>query len=202
MNLNQAKQVLEDLKKRRDSVVAERRALEEEFATLTKTIEGLEALCASDSEEAFHAPANLKETLKVAEQWIKHMPFADAVRTALKVSLSPLTPVEVRKMLESAGFPIHQRTDPMVGINVCLKRLVNADEVEMVNYEGRKAYRWIWKHAPALSRTTEVEALIRTMNRHGSGIAGIDPYAADRQITDKYSTDIPPNKPKRKIILE
>jgi hypothetical protein len=165
MNTTAARQVLEALKKRRDDVVRRRRALEGEFATLNRTIDGFTALCSPENDKPPQSPANLEETLAFAESWIRHMPFAEAVRTALKVSSSPLAPTDVRELLIGAGFPLLERSAPMISINVCLKRLVESDEAEVVETGGKKKYSWIWENSPSGFGPTNSLANIRARQK-------------------------------------
>jgi hypothetical protein len=165
MNTTTGRLVLEALKKRRDDVVRRRRALDGEFATLNRTIDGLTALCSPENEKPPQSPASLEETLAFAESWIRHMPFAEAVRTALKVSSLPLTPTDVRDLLVGAGFPLFERSNPMISINVCLKRLVESEEAEPGETGGKRTYRWIWENSPSGFGPTNSLANIRARQR-------------------------------------
>jgi hypothetical protein len=165
MNTTTARQVLEGLKKRRDDVIRRRRTLDAEFATLNRTIDGFTALCSPENDNPIESRANLEETLAFAESWIRHMPFAEAVRTALKVSSQPVTPTDVRDILIGANFPLFERSAPMISINVCLKRLVDSEEVELTEIDGKKRYRWIWEHSPAGFGPTNSLVNIRARQR-------------------------------------
>src|SRR5262249_3023484 len=132
-------------------------------------------------------PEDEAEAAKLmAASWLKFVPFADAVRIALRmVAPFPITALELRGLLSRAGYPINQKTDPMVSLNVALTRLRDSEEVEIAEKEGRKAYRWAFRNElrPSSSAAQiDWEALVRTANQFGYTIAELDPEAADRAL--------------------
>jgi hypothetical protein len=148
MEARQYKRTLDNLRERYLDVLAERNAMTIELAGLARSIEGLAALCGEEPTVPSADPHDTNLTKAMAEAWLKYMGFADACRTALKiVAPSALTTSDIREMLTRAGYPIERRTDPMVSINVCMHRLVKAEEVEPVVLEnGHKAFRWAFRN--------------------------------------------------------
>jgi hypothetical protein len=166
MNLGDYRQMLDNLRSRYLDILHRRDGLNRELTFVAKSIEGLSALCGEESGIPDpEIPAEL--TNEVAKSWIKHMGFADACRSMLRIAPSGLTPPEIRDALEMVGFPIELRTNIMVSINVLMTRLVESEEVEAITREdGRKVYRWLWKGElsptpPLLDRYQEYEKAIR-----------------------------------------
>ncbi|HTC95966.1 MAG TPA: hypothetical protein VK699_21165 [Terriglobales bacterium] len=155
------KVALDELRERYVEVWDERHQLTKEMIGLSKSIEGLSALCGEDPEiPPIDSPDEFDLVRAMAAAWLKHMAFADACRTALRIVYpTALTPSDVRGMLTLAGYPLERRTDPMVAINVCLKRLVDSEEAEVVSLpNGRKAYRWAFKNEmPPLPNASTVD---------------------------------------------
>jgi hypothetical protein len=89
---------------------------------------------------------------------------------------------------------MHTKTDPMVSLNVALRRLLESSEVEIVDKDTRKAYRWAFKNEmtppPSLRPTRDWEALLRTANEFGYELARFYPEAAnDRFAPEKASKE-------------
>lgn len=188
MSQRNYKETLNELQERYRSLFQRRREMKSELYNLAKSIEGLAALCGEEPNIPKLTDTDATEVAGLlAESWLKHMPFADAVRTALRI-VAPIafTTSEIRGFLSRAGYPIDLKTDPMVSLNVALKRLHDSEEVEVVDKEGRKAYRWAYKYemAPLPDEKPRIdwEAFLRTANQFGYAIAELDPYAADRQF--------------------
>lgn len=142
------KQTLERLRDRYNSLRDQRRAVTTEMIGLTGTIQALAAMC---GEAANVVP--LEETMEadagrlVTKSWLRYMPFVDAVRTALRIIYpSAFTTSELKELLRRAGYPIETKTDFMVALNVALRRFYDSGEVEIVGKDGRKAYKWAFKH--------------------------------------------------------
>src|SRR5262249_45366041 len=159
------KDTLDELRRRYAEVFRQRRAMTQELSDLAKTIEGLAALCGE--KPGIPRPEDEAEAAKLmAASWLKFVPFADAVRIALRmVAPFPITALELRGLLSRAGYPINQKTDPMVSLNVALTRLRDSEEVEIAEKEGRKAYRWAFRNElrPSSSAAQiDWEALVRT----------------------------------------
>lgn len=182
------KDTLDDLRARYNDIFQQRCVMKRELSNLAKSIEGLAALCGE--EPNIPKPGqrvDLEAAKLMAESWLKFMPFADAVRTALRI-VAPVafTTSELRGFLSRAGYPIDAKTDPMVSLNVALKRLHDSEEVEIVPKEGRKAYKWAYKNemtpTPDEKPRIDWEALLRTANQFGFTIAELDPEAADRAL--------------------
>lgn len=182
------RQTLQALRERYRAILQRRREMQSELHNLAKSIEGLAALCGEkpDIPKAEDALGAEVATL-MAESWLKYMPFADAIRTALRI-VAPVafTTSELRGFLSRAGYPIEAKTDPMVALNVALKRLHDSEEVEVVDKDGRKAYRWAYKYemtpTPDEKPRIDWEARLRTANQFGYTIAELDPLAADRNL--------------------
>lgn len=188
MTLSKYKHTLDELRERYNDIFNKRRVMKRELYNLAKTIEGLAALCGEESNIPKPGERVDTEAAKLmAESWLKFMPFADAVRTALRI-VAPVafTTSELRGFLSRAGYPIDAKTDPMVSLNVALKRLHDSEEVEIVDKDGRKAYRWGYKNemTPTPNERPKIdwEGLLRTANQYGYTIAELDPEAADRTL--------------------
>lgn len=138
--------MLATLRARYTEIIANIELEKEELASLQTTIEALSALCseAPNIRQLDEVPAAGRILM---ESWLKHMPFADAIRTGLRiVAPSAFTTSELKELLARAGYPIHLRTEPMVALNVALKRMLEAGEVEVVDKDGRNAYMWAFKN--------------------------------------------------------
>jgi len=190
MTISKYKQTLDDLRERYMSVFQQWRQTEGDLRNLAKSIEGLAALCGE--EPNIIRPGEIFDvgvSSAMAELWLKAMPFADAVRTALRI-VAPVgfTPSELRGFLARAGYPINAKTDPMVSLNVALKRLHDSEEVETIEKEGRKVYRWAHKNelAPLPDDKPKVdwESFLRTASHFGHVIAELDPEAATRAFME------------------
>lgn len=69
--------------------------------------------------------------------------LTEAVRTVLKNSKKPLTPVEVRDDLLLLGLNLSTRySNPLADIHKTLKRLQKKDEIELVTEDNQTAYKW------------------------------------------------------------
>jgi hypothetical protein len=141
------KATLDRLRGRYEELSISRREIDEESAGLAKTIEALAALCGEESDIDELQPTSLSAGRLMAESWLKYMPFADAVRTALRI-IAPLafTTSELKEFLTRAGYPVHTKSDFMVALNVALKRLHDSEEVEITSKYDRKAYKWAFKN--------------------------------------------------------
>lgn len=188
MSKNKYKETLDELRERYNDIFHKRRAMKKELYNLAKSIEGLAALCGEEPNIPKPGERFDTEAAKLMnESWLKHMPFADAVRTALRI-VAPVafTPPELREFLSRAGYPIYAKTDPMVSLNVALKRLHDSEEVEIIDKDGRKAYRWAYKNemtpTPDEKPKIDWEAFLRTANQFGYAIAELYPEAADRAL--------------------
>jgi hypothetical protein len=119
-----------------------------EKTALSKAIQTLSAVCGEPANiDILGRPTATDPAKAMTESWLRYMPFADAIRTALRI-ISPLafTTSELREMLVRAGYPIETKPDFMIALNVALKRLHDSEEVEIVSKDMRKAYRWAFKN--------------------------------------------------------
>jgi hypothetical protein len=141
------KATLDRLRIRYEELSIARREIDGELEGLAKTIEALAALCGEASSMNALQPTPLTAGRLMAESWLKYMPFADAVRTALRI-IAPVafTTSELKEFLTRAGYPVHTKSDFMVALNVALKRLHDSEEVEITSKDDRKAYRWAFKY--------------------------------------------------------
>ncbi len=142
------KQTLEQLRSRYNDLRDKREAMKAEMVSLIKTIEGLASLCGEPPNIV--PPIEVMETdagRLLAESWLKYMPFVDAIRTALRIIYpTAFTTSELRELLKRVGYPIDGKSEPMVALNVALKRFHDAGEVEIVSKDLRKAYKWAFKN--------------------------------------------------------
>jgi len=69
--------------------------------------------------------------------------LTDASRMVLKAAGHPLTALEVRAQLEGMGFDLSRYANDLAVIHTTLKRLTEADEVEVVPQAwGKPSYAW------------------------------------------------------------
>ena len=177
------KQTLEQLRRRFNQLRDQRHAMKDEMVGLIKTIEGLAALCGEAPNivppiEVMEADAGKL----MAESWLKYMPFVDALRTALRLIYpNAFTTSEIRELLRRVGYPIDEKSDPMVSLNVSLKRLREGGEVEAVSKNMRKAYKWAFKNEltppPGYIVAQKVDwgALVREADGKGDEVADDHP---------------------------
>ncbi len=93
--------------------------------------------------------------------------LTDACRVVLRNAGQPMTPTEVRDRLEAIGLDLSKYSSSLSAIHTVIKRLVEAQEVRLVELEsGRFAYEW---QRPAKSLALNEENLARFERRTASG---------------------------------
>jgi hypothetical protein len=199
------KRTLDQLRQRYRDLYVQRRALKAEMISLIKTIEGLSVLC--NETPGIVPPEEILEgdaAKRMAKSWLQYMPFVDAIRTALRIIYpTAFTTSELRELLKRAGYPIESKSDPMVALNVALKRFFDAGEVEIVTKgQWRKAYRWAFKNEmappPSPLETINWEAVVRDADRSGDDISEEHPLRdalRPREATTAKKTVVPPSLP-------
>jgi hypothetical protein len=93
--------------------------------------------------------------------------LTDACRVVLRNAGHPMTPTEMRDRLEAIGLDLSKYSSSLSAIHTVIKRLVQAQEVRLVELEsGRFAYEW---QRPPKSLALNEENLGRFELRPGSG---------------------------------
>ena len=95
--------------------------------------------------------------------------MTDACRVVLRNAGHPMTPTEVRDRLEAIGLDLSKYTNSLSAIHTVIKRLVEAQEVRLVELDsGRFAYEW---QRPAKSLALNEESL-KAFERRSSPASG------------------------------
>jgi hypothetical protein len=150
-NTNPFDDALKAARKALREAYEERAGLEQRIISLTKTIEGLAALC---------EPEVVDEFLITAEGDVANFQIAsltDAIRQVFSSSSEPmLTPTEVRDALVARGMDFSKYRQPLVPIHNTLKRLVSQEElVEFRDDSGDlRGYRWVSPLARAVAEVS------------------------------------------------
>jgi hypothetical protein len=140
------RQALETAIREYEGLVHERQDIDKRLAQLAQTISTLNRLCG----------------FTVNVFW----GMTDACRVVLRNAGHPMTPTEVRDRLEAIGLDLSKYTNSLSAIHTVIKRLVEAQEVRLVELEsGRFAYEW---QRPAKSLALNEEALARFERRSSS----------------------------------
>jgi hypothetical protein len=93
--------------------------------------------------------------------------LTDACRVVLRNAGHPMTPTEMRDRLEAIGLDLSKYSSSLSAIHTVIKRLVQAQEVRLVELEsGRFAYEW---QRPPKSLALNEENLARFERRPRSG---------------------------------
>ncbi len=157
-----------------DSEITERLA---EKNGLSKAIHTLSAVCGEPPNIDVMGQPSVPDPGKLmAEEWLKYMPFVDAIRTALRmISPDAFTTSELKELLTRVGYPVHTKSDFMVALNVALTRFHDQEEVEVVSKDGRKAYRWAYKRemrpVPGSKPMIDWEALVSQADKSQDELA-------------------------------
>jgi hypothetical protein len=136
-------------------------ALQEELIELEESRSELKAkLAKADTRvaqliESIRTLSRLEPPLRQIERLIGGDPpsrsgLSDAVRLVFRADPGLLFPTEVRDRLKASGYDIDQHSNVLASIHTCLKRMVEAGELETKEVEGKTAYRL--KPEPILER--------------------------------------------------
>jgi hypothetical protein len=79
----------------------------------------------------------------------------DAIRTVLRLSVEPLTPVEIKEWLKDAEFDIDKYSNPLAVIHTTLKRMDKNAEVKEETKKGKKTYRLLSMEEQLLRRMAD-----------------------------------------------
>lgn len=142
---------LKEARKALTSAYEERAAIEQRIVSLTKTIEGLTALCEPESDDDIVQMHAIVPGTEVTAS------LTESIRTIFSTSSEPiLTPTEVRDALAAMGVNLAKYKQPLVPIHNTLKRLVEQDElVEFRDDKNElKGYRWVSALARAVAETS------------------------------------------------
>ena len=133
--IEQAVEKLGDMIRERDELRERLKALESEIPLLAEKINALANLIGD--------PAMIESGMKDFLDEVATMGLTDAVRAGLKSTHIPRTVIEIRNWLRSRNYDLSKYANEVATLHTVLKRLVeNSGEVEEVEKEGRKAYRW------------------------------------------------------------
>jgi hypothetical protein len=147
-NPNSFERALKEARRALQSAYEERAIVEQRIINLTKSIDGLAALCEPESGEKFLVGgADDPSIFQITS-------LTDAIRRVFSKSSEPvLTPTEVRDALRAMGVDLAKYKQPLVPIHNTLKRLVEQEElVEFRDDNGElKGYRWVTPLARALA---------------------------------------------------
>ena len=183
---------LSTFRERFNSLYEDRQNITKELISLARTIQELATLCGEEPDIP-SLGADTSPNWILINAWLGCMPFAEAIRTALRIIYpTAFTTPELREFLARVGYPLENRTDPMISLNVALKRMADAGEVVVVPKDGvRKAYQWAFKneHPPAESLNYEgLQTLIQHVSQNGTVIGEL---TAQEQIENEQEATIP-----------
>lgn len=128
---------LSELMDKRDELEEQLDTIDARIFQLREGLFGLAILCGTD-------------TNRLAEKYPQLFPnlippdtgLTDAIRKALSTKRIYYSPVEVRDRLEDFEYDLSKYKNILPSIHTVLKRLVDSDEVETGNREGKVVYRW------------------------------------------------------------
>ena len=140
------RRALESAIKEYERLKAGRDAVETRLAQLRQTIAGLGPLC--------DLPAESAPSLELG--------LTDACRSALRASVSGLTPGEVRERIGGLGIDLERYSNLLASIHIVLKRLVAAGEAFTYRgRDGKPVYAWKRPAIPfAVSDPEQAKALV------------------------------------------
>jgi hypothetical protein len=137
------RQALETAIREYEGLVHERQDIDNRLAQLAQTISTLNRLCGFTANVFWG--------------------MTDACRVVLRNAGHPMTPTEVRDRLEAIGLDLSKYTSSLSAIHTVIKRLVEAQEVRLVELDsGRFAYEW---QRPPKSLALNEESLARFERR-------------------------------------
>lgn len=140
------RRALESAIKEYERLKTQRDAVETRLAQLRQTIAGLGPLC--------DLPADSSPSLELG--------LTDACRSALRASVSGLTPGEVRERIGGLGIDLERYSNLLASIHIVLKRLVAAGEAFTYRgRDGKPVYAWKRPAIPfAVSDPEQAKALV------------------------------------------
>jgi hypothetical protein len=140
------RQALETAIREYEGLVHERQVIDKRLAQLAQTISTLNRLCGFTANVFWG--------------------MTDACRVVLRNAGHPMTPTEVRDRLEAIGLDLSKYTNSLSAIHTVIKRLVEAQEVRLIELDSRRfAYEW---QRPPKSLALNEEALARFERRSNS----------------------------------
>ena len=165
-NTNPFEAALKEARKALREAYEERAAIERRIVGLTKSIDGLAALCEPETDEKFLvADRKDSSTFQITS-------MTDAIRRVFSESDEPmLTPTEVRDALLAMGTDLTKYKQPLVPIHNTLKRLASQEEIVEFRDDNDelRGYRWVSPLARAVAevdRPRLVEKVRRTIARN------------------------------------
>ena len=127
---------LADLMKHRERVDNEREFLDKRIFQVREGLFGLAILCGTDTNTLAREHPELFPDLISPDTGL-----SDAVRKALQSKRVFVSPVELRDRLQSMGYDIKKHANVLASIHTTLKRLADAEEVEVGERDGKLVYR-------------------------------------------------------------
>jgi hypothetical protein len=146
-NTNPFEVALKEARIALQAAYGERAAIEKKILNLTKSIDGLSALCEPEPDEEF-----------IEVKGGNDMSLTDSIRRIFSESTEPiLTPTEVRDALIAMGANLAKYKQPLVPIHNTLKRLVTQEELVEFrdDHNELKGYRWV---SPLARAVAEVDS--------------------------------------------
>jgi hypothetical protein len=128
---------LADLMTQREELDNKREEIDRQISHLRSGIFGLSPLCGITVTSMTSDYPDLFPDMIDPE-----VGLTDAVREILKSTRVFITPVRVRDKLKEAGFDLDKYKNVLASIHTVLKRLYEANEIEMSTREGKTLYRW------------------------------------------------------------
>ena len=154
---------MKEAKRARQAAYKERAAIEQRIVNLTKSIDGLSALCEPKSEEQFLVGSDSDPTL------FQVISLTDAIRHIFSKSSEPvLTPTEVRDELLAMGMDLAKYKQPLVPIHNTLKRLVSQEELVEFRDDNNelRGYRWVTPLARAVAKVESRDSMPDYLKQH------------------------------------
>jgi hypothetical protein len=130
----------------------ERAAIEQRIVHLTKTVEGLAALCEPEAGEEFLVSGERDHSS------FQMTSLTDAIRRVFSEAEEPiLSPTEVRDKLLAMGMDLNRYKQPLVPIHNTLKRLLAQEEIVEFRDDNNdlRGYRWISPLARAVAQVSD-----------------------------------------------
>ena len=179
------KQMRESAKDEMGMLIQQRFQLDRKIMALEQTIQGLDALCKGEADEAIQdrSLAPVRESDYAKE--VRALGLTEAIRKILRDHGLPLTTKSIRLRLQMYNYEKLPEINPMAAIHGVLRRLVESEEVKTTeNDKGKPAYQWKTPLERALGETPNYhDAVLETveeMRKAGSEI-GTSPSLDNEQ---------------------
>jgi hypothetical protein len=194
VNTNPFDAALKEARKALREAYEERSALEQRIVSLTKTIEGLAALCAPEvADEFLLNTAGDPSIFQITS-------LTDAIRQVFSTCGEPmLTPTEIRDALVARGLDLSKYKQPLVPIHNTLKRLASQEEIVEFRDDSNNfiGYRWVSPLARAVAEVSPIRHPVdhlrqRSRNALADRIFGIGTPVDPEKLPDSVRGVIHP----------